>query len=193
MAHATALKLAIELYHVPSRVRSARTEDLPEGILEVLQIAAGEDGAAQRAAARIERPIEVVRSASAFFIEQIMLSADADCYRVLGGTREASAAELRRNMALLLRWLHPDLDQAGARSMFVGRVVGAWEILKSPERRQAYDDRLNSAQAQEEGARGHRRLRRPRLPPGAGRMGLFDHGADPPDLLGRLLRRLRGD
>ena len=51
----------------------------------------------------------MVREASAFFIEQILLGPDADSYRVLGADRNAAAAELRRNMALLLRWLHPDM------------------------------------------------------------------------------------
>ena len=43
-------------------------------------------------------------------------------------------------MALLMRWLHPDVDaSAGERSIFAGRVTKAWENLKTPDRRAAYD------------------------------------------------------
>ena len=50
---------------------------------------------------------------------------------MLGAERSATASELRRNMALLLRCLHPDMDRRGTRSMFAGRVTGAWETLKT--------------------------------------------------------------
>ena len=69
--------------------------------------------------------VRTVRKAAAFFIEQILLYPEADSYRVLGAERNAAAGELRRNMALLLRWLHPDLDRHGTAD-FVGRVTGAW-------------------------------------------------------------------
>jgi curved DNA-binding protein CbpA len=80
-----------------------------------------------------------VSAAAAFFIEQILLFPGADSYRVLGARQAATAGELRRNMALLLRWLHPDLDPKGERSIFAGRVTKAWEDLKTPERRAVYD------------------------------------------------------
>jgi DnaJ-class molecular chaperone len=59
---------------------------------------------------------------------------------VLGTGPQASPGELRRNVALLLRWLHPDLDPHGELSVFIGRVTAAWNDLKTPERRMAYDD-----------------------------------------------------
>lgn len=139
MGEATAVKVAIDLLHVPSRVRYLRSEPLPDGVLTVLRIAAGDEAVETEAARTVGRPLELVRRAAAFFIEQILLSPDADSYRVLGAERNATAAELRRNMALLLRWLHPDMDRQGVRSMFAGRVTKAWETLKTPERRTAYD------------------------------------------------------
>jgi hypothetical protein len=44
-----ALKVAIDLVHVPSRVQLARSEPLPDGMLTILSIAAG-DGEAVRLA-----------------------------------------------------------------------------------------------------------------------------------------------
>ena len=90
------------------------------------------------------RSRDVVRQAATFFIEQILFAPDADSYRVLGASPQASAGELRRNVALLLRWLHPDRDPQGERSIFVSRVTAAWNDLKTPERRAAYDQQLHA-------------------------------------------------
>jgi curved DNA-binding protein CbpA len=109
------------------------------GVLELLRIAAGDEEAIGEATEVAGRSRDVVREAVAFFIEQILLSPDADSYRVLGANPEATSAELRRNMALLLRWLHPDLDPHAGRSVFATRVTLAWNDLKTSDRRAAYD------------------------------------------------------
>jgi len=64
---------------------------------------------------------------------------------VLGATSGASYAELRRNMALLLRWLHPDLDPKGERTVFTARVTRAWNDLKTQDRREVYDRSLRQS------------------------------------------------
>jgi DnaJ-class molecular chaperone len=107
------------------------------------------------------RSRDVVRQASTFFIEQILFAPDTDSYRVLGASRQASASELRSNVALLLRWLHPDLDPQGVRSIFVGRVTAAWNNLKTPERRATYDQQLHKvAKKRSRSKRGRVRWRR---------------------------------
>ena len=120
MQHTAALRQAIELVHMPSRVRALRAEPMPDGVVVVLEIAAGEETATTDAAALTDRPPDVVRRAAAFFIEQILLCPGADSYRVLGSSAQASNSELRRNMALLLRWLHADKDELAQRSLFAG-------------------------------------------------------------------------
>src|SRR6185369_6120921 len=96
------------------------------------------------------RPREMIRDAAIFFIEQVMLCPSADSYRVLGARPEASFGELRRNMALLLRWLHPDHDRRGERAVFAARVTRAWNDLKTQERREIYDRSLRlSSRARE--------------------------------------------
>lgn len=145
MSDQMALKIAIELMHVPSRARLLRSQPLPDGVLLLLRISAGEDEAIRQAVALTGRSLRNVHEAAAFFIEQILLAPDADSYRVLGAAPQAGAGELRRNVALLLRWLHPDRDAQGARSVFAGRVTGAWNDLKTPERRAAYDARRRPA------------------------------------------------
>jgi len=83
---------------------------------------------------------DVLHEAAAFFIEQILLYPEADNYRVLGATPDAAAAELRRNMAWLMAWLHPDRAPKTERSVLVARVTRAWNDLKTADRRAAYDE-----------------------------------------------------
>jgi hypothetical protein len=139
MREVVALKVAIDLVHMPSRARSLKSRPLPDGVVLLLRIAAGDEAATTDAVRLVGRSRETIAQAAAFFIEQILLVPGADSYRVLGADETATPAELRRNMALLLRWLHPDLDRQGERSIYAGRVTRAWEDLKTPERRAAYD------------------------------------------------------
>ncbi len=135
-----ALRLAVDLVKVPSRVRAARAATLPPGIPLLLEIAAREAPAEEIASAATGLDGELLRRASAFFIEQILLAPDADSYKVLGCVPRATTAELRRNMALLLRWLHPDMASGSDHAVFAARVTAAWDDLKTAERRAAYDD-----------------------------------------------------
>jgi hypothetical protein len=137
--NADGIRVAIELLHVPSRVRIVRTEPLPAGVDLLLRIAAGEAEAEKTAIASTGRPRELIRQAAIFFIEQVLLCPNSDSYRVLGTDSQASSGELRRNMALLIKWLHPDQDPGGQRSMFASRVIRAWDDLKTPKRRASYD------------------------------------------------------
>ena len=105
----------------------------------LLEIAAGLDEAVDAASELTGRSPHLMRQAAQFFIEQVLLYPDADSYRVLAVGPAAPASELRRNMALLLRALHPDLSANETRALFAGRVTRAWEDLKTPERRNAYD------------------------------------------------------
>jgi hypothetical protein len=144
----SALNLAFDLFDFPSQARVARKAPLPVDLVLLLRIAAGEEDTIGEAVRVSGRPIRGVRDAAGFFIEQVMLFPEADSYRVLGASPIAENFELRRNMALLLRFLHPDIDQKGERSIFAARVTKAWSDLKTPERRAAYDRQLLKWQAE---------------------------------------------
>ena len=191
MGEATALKLAIDLLHVPSRVRPMRSATLPGDVLTLLEIAAGNAEVTRQASEATGRTQDVVRNAAAFFIEQILLAPGADSYRVLGGTAQTSSSDLRRNMALLLRWLHPDMEHNGSgdRSVFAGRITLAWEDLKTAERRAAYDT-VQQGRRTTSGARGKSGGRT-----GSKRgahAGKFGHAEPPPGRLWRALLMLFG-
>lgn len=139
MRDAKALKLAIDLLHFPGYVESLRSAPLPDDVFDVIRIAAGEQLATEKAAEATFRSCQQVREAAEFYVEQVLLYPEADCYRVLGAKADATHQELRRNMAVLLRWLHPDRDGQGARAVFASRVTDAWDRVKTEERRAAYD------------------------------------------------------
>jgi hypothetical protein len=140
-----ALKIAIDLLHVPSQARLLRSQALPDGVEMLLRLAAGEPEAERAAIDLTGRSREVLRQAASFFIEQVLFAPESDSYRVLGANARASASELRRNVALLLRWLHPDMGAHDERAIFVDRVTVAWNNLKTRERRAAYDAQLQSS------------------------------------------------
>ena len=134
-----ALRVALDLVQVPSRAPFIRSRPLPDGVLLLLEIAAGLDEAVDAASELTGRSPHLMRQAAQFFIEQVLLYPGADSYRVLAVGPAAPASELRRNMALLLRALHPDIGANETRALYAGRVTRAWEDLKTPERRSAYD------------------------------------------------------
>ena len=139
MEQSSALIIAINILERPTQARTARNRPLPDGLVDLLEIAAGDEDAILSAVASSARSRDTVREAAVFFIEQILFHHAADSYRVLGARPNASSEELRRNMALLLRWLHPDVQERNDQSLFAGRVTKAWNDLKTADRRALYD------------------------------------------------------
>jgi hypothetical protein len=155
MQHLTTVMMALDLLRTPSRVHLVRKAPLPNGVETLLRIAGGDEQLIKDASAAAAVPPRILREAAAFFIEQAMLYPEADAYRVLGTKPGATTAELRRNMAHLLKWLHPD-HGGDQRSVFIPYITKAWNSVKSPERRVAYDrlrrlDKADQALARKNG------------------------------------------
>ena len=140
-----AVRAAIDLHNLPTRVASERGRPLPDDLQDILRIVAGDEDVIANAATETDRAPEEVVAASKFFVEQILMAPDSDSYRILGAAPDADANELRQNMALLMRWLHPDTGSSNLRAVFASRVTEAWDTLKTPDRRTAYDRTLADA------------------------------------------------
>lgn len=134
MSDADALKVAIELFHLPSQIRAMRALPLPKGTKLLLQLAVGDADAMREAQMLSDRPQFVIRQAAIFFIEQILLDPVADEYRTLGLDDAATTNELRAHMALLLKWLHPDLSSNDHRSAMARQAIQAWKKVNSSEK-----------------------------------------------------------
>lgn len=144
MSAEPALKAALSLLAIPTQIKTARLADLPDGIDVLLTIVSGDDVVCRQWAVALERSERDIKNAAEFYIEQIMLFSGSNSYRVLGTTPKASSGELRANMALLMRWLHPDVRPSDKRAALANRVLAAWENLKAPEKRRAYDAALHA-------------------------------------------------
>jgi hypothetical protein len=165
MGRPAALDVALALVDHPSTVRHASRLPLPSGIAVLLQVAAGETDALREAQNLTHRSQAALQAAAGFFIEQILFAQHADNYRILGGSSASPRSELRRHMALLSKWLHPDGQEQRAartdldRGIFIHRVTQAWETLKTEERRAAYDQSLAEKAARQPPPRPPRRNR----------------------------------
>lgn len=143
-----ALDIALELTKNPATVWEMSNARLPDRVTTVLAIAAGKERALREAQKNTGKTEALLREAACFFIEQVLFTAEADSYRVLGAEPHAQRHELRQNMVLLMRWLHPDHQCYSNsaphidRSIYIHRVTQAWEDLKTDVRRAAYDEKL---------------------------------------------------
>lgn len=163
MARSAALDIAVTLMEHPAAVRQASCLPLPGGVGLLLQVATREPGALRSAQSMTGRSPEALQAAAGFYIEQILFHPQADYYRTLGASTGVPRSELRRNMALLIKWLHPDgREQRASRSdldrgIFINRVTQAWENLKTEERRAAYDRSLSEKLTERNRWRSRRR------------------------------------
>ena len=153
MSRADALVAAISMLERPHTAKLAQASRLPEGVTFLLEIAAGEAHALIHASQLTGRTEATLQGAAGFFIEQVLLLPGGDSYRILGSDKGAPLSELRRNMALIMRWLHPDVVPNAAssnlldRSLFASRITQAWETIRTDERRTAYNTTLAAKQS----------------------------------------------
>ena len=128
------------LFHAPGERRRLRELPLPSDMDRLLAIAAGvAPGALADAAVRFNIAEASVLEASRFYVREVLLHSQADAYRALGVLPNAPAAQIKQHYRLLQRWLHPDRPDQDEDSVLVTRVNRAWNSLRNPQRRAAYD------------------------------------------------------
>lgn len=167
IGNSAALVAALAMSRQPSISKLAVRAPLPAGVTYLLEVAAGEPDALRSAITSTRQSEAALRAAAGFYIEQVLFSRRSDSYRVLGGRPDMASADLRRNMALLMRWLHPDVNDAAIqgeardRQIFINRITLAWEDIKTDERRARYDAGQGAGRASQATFRTAKRPRPP--------------------------------
>ena len=136
-----AIQSALALFREPGRIADFRDRPLPSDVGQVIRVAAGEAAAIQAARESTEENAETLAEACIFYLQQMLFVANADSYRVLGMTSDATQQQLREHYRWLMRWLHPDRNPDGWEVVYADRVNAAWQDLKTTERRAEYDVR----------------------------------------------------
>ena len=143
MATPRALFHALDLLSQPGLVAVMRDQPLPDGVDVLIRIAAGDESSEQEAATLTAEGPARVREAAILYLQQVFLAPEADAYRVLGVEFDAPQDRLRENLGWLMKWLHPDRTRSDWDSAFAERVLRAWDLVKTRERRADYDQTLN--------------------------------------------------
>ena len=146
-AKGSALEWALALLRAPGERQGLRQRPLPaDGMDVLLGIAAGTmpDQLVEQAWRFGESEPDVLEAAR-FYAREVLFHPQADAYRTLGVAPDASAQRIKAHYRLLQLWLHPDRARSEDDALFATRVNGAWNQLRTPERRQAYDEALRLA------------------------------------------------
>lgn len=142
-----ALHQALQLLRMPTGARPGPQERLPEGMLLLIRIVAGDELALAEGRQRSEESGEVVREAAAFYIQQVMFAGGSHSYRLLGVDSDAPDERIKEHYRWLVRWLHPDRNADEWEVVYADRVNRAWQDLRTPSRRQRFDGMLAAAAA----------------------------------------------
>lgn len=121
-----ALLVALDLASMPALATQARQQPVPDGVLDVIRIAAGCKETLEEAATQSGKEPRFVKAAAEFYIQQVLLFSTADNYRILGVRSGAPREQMRTHMRWLMTWLHPDRAQADWQTVFARRVLAAW-------------------------------------------------------------------
>lgn len=145
-----ALEVALALMQMPSMRIHLRQRPLPAGVDEVVALAAGLSEPMEQAALRTGELPERLQEAARFYVCEVMLFPGADAYRMLGVSPGAGKVRIRQHFLHLQLWLHPDRNGDDWESVFAARINGAWNQLRTPARRKAYNLQLASAPVERE-------------------------------------------
>jgi hypothetical protein len=143
------LSLAVALHQAPARFPELLRGHghLPSGVTILLRLAGGASLDDEEFVSPPLLSVPELRNAARFFVEQVLLSRDADHYRVLGVSHDAAIEEIKEHHRLLMRIFHPDRTdpESNADAAIAARINLAYNALRLPADRAAYDAKLRQA------------------------------------------------
>jgi hypothetical protein len=140
-----ALLEALALQRAPRGRRPGPAQRLPDGTLQLVRLAAGEEEATNVAQRATGETTQHLREAAIFYIQQVFFAPGSNSYRVLGVDPDASDERLREHYRWLARWLHPDRNPDQWEVVFAERVNNAWQDVRTSERRARYQPEVEAA------------------------------------------------
>lgn len=156
MSLPSALHLALDLARSPILAAAMRRQPVPRDVLILIQLASADTETLARLSRRTNRNGSPLRAAAVLYLQRVLWGPDSDHYRALGVDPRDPPEKLKQHFSWLMKWLHPDKAQTAEEAVFREKVLAAWDALKTPERRLAYDRTLR--------ARPDSNRRRSRLP-----------------------------
>ena len=141
---AEAFELMLALHRAPTLGARLRARALQAWVLDVIRIAADDERMIDDAQAATGLSAAQLRDAATLSLTQALFCDGADSYRTLGVSADADARRIKEHHRWLMHWLHPDRQRGGEWSVFADSVNRAWNDLRTPARRAAYDARRAS-------------------------------------------------
>lgn len=138
-AQSPAIDQALAALRAPGLYSRVRERRLPEDVLVLLKVAAGEAQTRELACASTGAHADTVIEAAVLFIQQAMFYPGSDSYRLLGVSAAATDSQIKEHYRWLVRWLHPDRNTEQWDAVYADRVNRAWQDLRTPERRKDYE------------------------------------------------------
>jgi len=144
------IDLALEYYRAPLRYRQLTESAYPigktcEDLVEAFGTALGPNRIEATAAGLGTTP-QHLQTAALFFVRQVLLAPGSNYYRILGLSSNATTEKVRQHYRLLVRMLHPDRSPSDVErnTTAMVRINEAYDTLRSPQTRQAYDRKLTA-------------------------------------------------
>jgi inorganic triphosphatase YgiF len=124
---------ALEMFRNPVRARSNSKRQLPEGMLSLIKIAAGDEATVSQWAQSCRETPDVIRQAAVFYLQQTIAQSGSDKFRMLGLSAQASKDDVRAHKRWLLKWLHPDLNPSKWQTALFYRISAVAETIVQTE------------------------------------------------------------
>lgn len=141
-----AVDLALACYRAPlaHQERFAASAPLPAGMDRLLKLASGSPALLDYVARRTGAPLDQLREAARFLVQQLCFARGACHYRVLGLEPGAPLAQIKEHHRRLISLYHPDHAIGCERwtEGYAARINEAWTVLSRPESRARYDAQL---------------------------------------------------
>ena len=125
-----ALRNAIAVHRQPLLARRMEQTHLPDGLIDVLRVAAEGKERALSFSDELGASVSEVHDACLFYLQAVVFHQDASDARLLALTEPFNPEVFRDHKRLILKWLHPDRNHNNWENKLFNRVLSAAKRLE---------------------------------------------------------------